>query len=69
MSKPVENFYKSSFEFIWAKLRTLQGSKISNAPEKDSFAISDTHLELGRERREDYMKVGERKVGVASEES
>lgn len=55
MSKPVEKFHKSLFE---------PGSKISNAPENNSAVVSVIPLELERELKEDYIKVGERKVGV-----
>lgn len=55
MSKTIENFY----EFICAKLTTLLGSKIPQAQENDSFAVSCTHLELSRECKKEYMKVGE----------
>lgn len=40
----------------------MPGSKISNASENDSFEISFIHLELRREHKEDYKKVGESKV-------
>lgn len=42
----------------------MLGSKISNAPETESLAVSFTHLKLRREHEEDYMKVGESKVGI-----
>lgn len=41
----------------------MQGSKTSNAPEHDSFAVPFIHLELKREFKEDHMNVGEGKVG------
>ena len=56
MYKPVENFY----EFIWAKLPTLLGSKISNVSKNDTFAVSFfIHLELQKEQEEDDLKVEE----------
>ena len=44
---------------------TNDKSKISNAPENDSFAVSFIHFVLRREHQEDYMKVGESKAGIA----
>ena len=38
--------------------------KTSDAPEKDSFAVSFVHLKLRQEPKEDYMKVGESKVRI-----
>lgn len=40
----------------------MLGSKISNAPEKNSFAISFMHLRLRTECKEDYLGVGESKA-------
>ena len=37
-------------------------SKISNAPQHDSFVVLFIHLELRRAHK-DYVKVGESKVG------
>ena len=42
---------------------TLPGSKMSNAPENDSFAVSFIHVELRRDCKRDYVKVGESNVG------
>lgn len=42
----------------------MLGSKISNALENNSFAFSFMHLELRKEFKEDYTKVGESKVGI-----
>ena len=39
-------------------------SKISDAPEINSFMVCFLYLELRREHEEDYRKVGESKVGV-----
>lgn len=58
MSKPIGNLHKSLFE----PNRTLQGSKILNAPGSDSFAVSFRHLELRGELKEEYMNVGDSKV-------
>lgn len=35
---------------------TTPESKISNTPEKDNFAVSFPHLELGKEQKEDDVK-------------
>lgn len=43
---------------------TYAGSKTSNAPENASFAASFMHLELRRQCKEDYMRVGESKAGT-----
>ena len=42
----------------------MLGRKISNALEKDSFAVL-THLELRREYKEDYIMVRESKTGIS----
>lgn len=62
MSTPVENFSKSLFE---PKLTAFPGSKISDAPESKSFAMSFIHLELRRGEKEDYMKLRENKPQVS----
>lgn len=54
MSRLMENFYEF-FETNWPQ--------ISDAPENASFAISFIHLELKRECKENYMKVGEQSTG------
>ena len=47
-----------------------QGAGFSNAPENNSFIASFIHLgRLGREGKEDYMKVGESKVGIGLQDS
>lgn len=38
-------------------------SKISNGPERNTFAASLKHLKLRRELKEAYMEVGESKGG------
>ena len=38
-------------------------------PQNPSFAVSFMHLKLRREYKEDYMKVGESKVGIGSQDS
>lgn len=38
----------------------MMGSKISNVLENGSFAVSFMSLELRKECKEDYMKVGEK---------
>ena len=42
----------------------MQGSKISNAPENNSFALSFMHLKLRREFKEGYSKMGESEEGL-----
>lgn len=42
----------------------MPGSKLSNAPENDSFVVSFISLELRREYRKDYMKVGQSRQGL-----
>lgn len=44
-------------------------SKNSNALENDSFAVPFIHLLLGREHKEDYMRVGESKIGIKLQDS
>lgn len=41
----------------------MLGSKIPNAPESNSFAVSFILLELRRKHKENYMKVRESKAG------
>lgn len=53
MSKPIENFYKSLNQ-----TGNMPGSNILNVPENDSFTILYTF-----EMKEDYVNVGESKVG------
>lgn len=48
---------------------TLPRSKISNAPQNDSFAVSFLHWELRREHKEGYMKAKESKVGIGLQDS
>ena len=47
----------------------MKGSKISIAPESNSFADSFMHLNLRREYKEDYMEVGESKLGIGLQDS
>lgn len=42
----------------------MLGSKISNAPRMTVLQFLFLHLELGRERKENYMMVGESKIGI-----
>lgn len=42
----------------------MPGNKLSNAPENDSFVVSFIPLELRREYRKDYMKVGQSRQGL-----
>lgn len=39
-------------------------TEMSNALERDNFAVSFMHLKIRRELKEDYMKRGESKVGT-----
>lgn len=38
-------------------------------PQNPSFAVSFTHLKFRREYKEDYMKMGESKVGTRPQDS
>lgn len=49
-------------------MMTMPGTKISNAQENGSFAVSFIHLELRRECK-GYMKVGEGKEGIGLQDS
>lgn len=42
----------------------MPGSQILNGLEKDSCAVSFIHLELRRDYKAGYMKVGESKVSI-----
>lgn len=44
------------------------GSKVSGAPENDSFAVSFVHLELRRKSKK-YRKVEESQAGTGLQES
>lgn len=44
------------------------GSKLSNAPEMNSFSTSFMHLKLRKAPKEDYTEVGESTVGIGSQD-
>ena len=54
---------KKFIRVYFRQTNVIYGSKISNAPENDSFAVLFVHLELKREHMEDSRKVEESKVG------
>lgn len=47
----------------------MSGSKISNAPEQDSFAAAFMLLKLGREVRKITGRTGESKMGTGLQDS
>lgn len=55
-------------EVLWVYLSQnwwqLSTSKISNASENNSFVVPSLHFKLRTTQREDYMKVGERKIRI-----
>ena len=59
----MENFYNSIFEPNWGHCQE------TNSPEKDGFAVFLMHLELRREYKKDYVKVGESKTGIELQDS
>lgn len=42
----------------------MLGSKISNAPENNSFATSFMHLKFRKGRKDYYKEVGDSQVGI-----
>lgn len=58
-SEPVGNFLK---DYV-SQASNMPESKILSALTNDCFAVPFIHLELRREYKEDYLKVGESKVG------
>lgn len=51
----------SLFEQDW---QHTPGSKISNAPKNNSFVASFMPLKLRRDCMEDYIRMGESKIGI-----
>ena len=66
MSKPVRNLYKNLSEPNWG---SMPKTKISNAAENDSCSFFYAFLELRSECTEEYLKVGESKVGIVLQAS
>lgn len=68
MSKPVKNLY---YDFISAKLmttaRNLDRSRM--LPGMTVCSLFYMHLQLGKESKEDGLKVGKSKVGIGLQDS